>query len=44
MQMSAVLRGLAFAFIADAFDIQVSYEFCRLVVTGYLLLRLTFRR
>jgi hypothetical protein len=44
MQISAVLLGSAFAFIADAFDIQVSYGFCGLVVARYMLLGLTFRR
>ena len=44
MEVSAILLGLAFAFIADAFGIQIGYGFCGLVVMGYLLLRLTFRR
>lgn len=44
MEISAILLGLSFAFLADAFGIQIGYGFCGLVVIGYLLLRLIFRR
>lgn len=37
MEVSAILLGLAFAFIADAFGIQIGYGFCGLILVIYLM-------
>ena len=43
-EVSGIVMGLAFAFVAGAFGVQVAYGGCALIVGGYLLALMVVRR